>query len=478
MDNLISGIWRYAVWACAACGVMFSAAVPPARAAEASFAYTGSEQTWVVPPGITSVHVVAVGGKGGAGDPDVGPTAAPGGFGGLAAADLAVAPGETLYVEVGGNGTDAGHPANGAGGFNAGAPGGGSVTGAGGGGGASDVRTVTRFAPSSLGSRVVIAGGGGGGGGSGSASGGGGAGGGVTGDAGGFTSGSCGGGGGTAFQGGAGGNGGPNPDGMSGSLGQGGAGVSGGFGSGGGGGGLYGGGSGAVDCGGGGGSGGFGGATSNTSFATDGTGVPSVTITYSAPAVTFSSGGPPGGTVGQPYSFQYTATSTSSLDTVTFALTEGSVPPGLSWSSTGLLSGTPTAAGSFTYTVTARGSSSGASASRQDTISTAPAGGACTNLTGIAAVDCVCATGAPPACAGKLPASVAHGFPRACSTADAGAAARGKKAKRLFGKASRKLKALARTVGKRKLAKKLGASCAPALEAALTDASSLVDSLR
>ena len=70
---------------------------------------------------------------------------------------VAVTPGETLYVEVGGTG---GFPAGGFNGGGAGATRNGiSVYG---GGGASDVRLVSNDEPGSLGSRVIVAGGGGG----------------------------------------------------------------------------------------------------------------------------------------------------------------------------------------------------------------------------------------------------------------------------------------------------------------------------
>src|SRR5262245_57927918 len=39
-------------------------AAGPAQAATVTFASTGAEQTFVVPPGVTSLHVVAVGGAG------------------------------------------------------------------------------------------------------------------------------------------------------------------------------------------------------------------------------------------------------------------------------------------------------------------------------------------------------------------------------------------------------------------------------
>ena len=243
----------------------------------ASFASTGAEQTFVVPEGISSVHVVAVGGKGGGGNPNLIPGS--GGPGGVAAADLAVAGGETLYVEVGGNGTDASDSGSGAPGFNGGGSPATGTSGAGGGGGASDVRTAPRAATGeeaavSLASRLVVAGGGGGAGEFGGISGG--AGGGASGSPG--APASCGGHGGTPNAGGAAGTGMGNA--TAGQPGTGGTGGNATFASGPGGGGLYGGGGGGDDCGGGGGSGGFGPGTSNTSFDTDASGTPLVTITY------------------------------------------------------------------------------------------------------------------------------------------------------------------------------------------------------
>lgn len=115
------------------------------RTVTCTFMYTGSEQQLAVPAGVSSVQVDAFGAPGGG---------SAGGLGGTASAAVAVTPGQTLYVEVGGAGTGT------AGGFN----GGGdpdlvaSSGGAGGGGGASDVRTAS----GSLASRLVVAGGGGG----------------------------------------------------------------------------------------------------------------------------------------------------------------------------------------------------------------------------------------------------------------------------------------------------------------------------
>ncbi|MDR5698757.1 putative Ig domain-containing protein [Agromyces aerolatus] len=60
------------------------------------------------------------------------------------------------------------------------------------------------------------------------------------------------------------------------------------------------------------------------------------------------SGTPPAGIVGSGYSFTYTVTGTP---TPTVSLASGTLPPGLTLSSAGVLSGTPTTAGTFTFTV-------------------------------------------------------------------------------------------------------------------------------
>jgi hypothetical protein len=111
------------------------------------FSYTGGEQTFTVPAGVSSVHVVAIGGRGGS-------AAGAGGAPAVISADLSVAPGQTLFLEVAGNGSG-----KGSGGFNGGA------AGAGGGGGATDVRTASRSAGLKPDDRLLVAGGGGGGGG-------------------------------------------------------------------------------------------------------------------------------------------------------------------------------------------------------------------------------------------------------------------------------------------------------------------------
>ena len=111
------------------------------------FTYTGGPQTYVVPPWCNRLRVVARGAAGG-----LGSGGGPGGVGADVTADVSVTPGQTLQVNVGGQG---GYYPNTLGGFNGGAVGG---TIGSGGGGASDVR----FGGYSLAERLVVAGGGGG----------------------------------------------------------------------------------------------------------------------------------------------------------------------------------------------------------------------------------------------------------------------------------------------------------------------------
>ena len=65
-------------------------------------------------------------------------------------------------------------------------------------------------------------------------------------------------------------------------------------------------------------------------------------------APTITNGPPPNGTVGVAYSFTYTTTGSPTL-----SVTAGSLPPGLSLSAAGVISGTPTTVGTFSGTVTA-----------------------------------------------------------------------------------------------------------------------------
>lgn len=122
-----------------------------------TFAPTGAEQMFVVPAGVTVLSVSAVGANGGLA----------GGLGATVTGTLFVSPGQALFVNVGGDGGTS------ASGFNGG--GNGASLGVfigGGGGGASDVRTISRNAPGTLASRVIIGGGGGGSGSSGTVAGG------------------------------------------------------------------------------------------------------------------------------------------------------------------------------------------------------------------------------------------------------------------------------------------------------------------
>jgi hypothetical protein len=119
-----------------------------------TFSYTGSQQTFTVPQGVAEVTVVAYGAQGGNGQKGAG------GKGGRIQANLAVTPGETLYVYVGGQGGNVSSPMGGFNGGGTGGPNGCGNYGGGGGGGASDVRV----GGAALNNRVVVAGGAGGGG--------------------------------------------------------------------------------------------------------------------------------------------------------------------------------------------------------------------------------------------------------------------------------------------------------------------------
>jgi hypothetical protein len=272
------------------------------------------EDTFTVPDGVTSIQVVAVGGKGGQGALIGGV----GGFGANVASDLAVTPGQLIYVEVAGNGGVGTSVANGGGGpagVNGGGVGGNAANmvttdGGGGGGGASDLRTLLVGVGGSLASRLVVAAGGGGGGGhnSGACFGSGSplcsSAGGAAGQAGSAQFPNGGGGAGTGGAGGGGGGGKADNGTVSGAvgvLGAGGSGGSGGCAGGGGGGaGYYGGGGGgntfcaSADGGGGGGGSSFS-SGNNTSIAADTTGAPRVAITYAVAPPTATITTPAGG---------------------------------------------------------------------------------------------------------------------------------------------------------------------------------------
>lgn len=119
--------------------------------------FTGGEQNYTIPCGVTSVTIDAFGGKGAngtnGGNNSIGGV---GGLGGHAQGVLSVTSGQSLTVVVGGQATGV------TGGYNGGGFGGNAGTsfGAGGGGGATDIR----LGGNTIGDRILVAGGGGGGG--------------------------------------------------------------------------------------------------------------------------------------------------------------------------------------------------------------------------------------------------------------------------------------------------------------------------
>lgn len=143
---------KYSLSALAA--VALTAFALSAGAQTQTFSYTGAQQSFVVPAGVTSVTIEAWGAQGWSGSNT-------GGLGGYATGQLDVTPGETLYVYVGGQGTvSIGDAVPSGGGFNGGGDGttNSSPDSSGGGGGASDVRQ----GGSTLNERVIVAAGGGG----------------------------------------------------------------------------------------------------------------------------------------------------------------------------------------------------------------------------------------------------------------------------------------------------------------------------
>lgn len=134
----------------ASCGAIVNYGAPsvvsntcPNIAATDTFNFSGAMQTYVVPPGVTTVTIETWGAQGGANW--VNNT----NFGGYVKGDVAVTPGSTLYIFVGGQ------PTTTAGGYNGG--GAGDGVGKGGGGG-----TDVRIGGTTYNDRVVVAGGGGG----------------------------------------------------------------------------------------------------------------------------------------------------------------------------------------------------------------------------------------------------------------------------------------------------------------------------
>jgi hypothetical protein len=119
-----------------------------AEAQTKQFNFTGGQQSWTVPSGVSSIKIEAYGASGGNDGNS-------GGNGGYASGNLTVTAGQTLYFYVGGQGI--GCVSGSGGGFNGGGNAGYSGC-SGGGGGASDVRV----GGIQLSNRVIVAGGGGG----------------------------------------------------------------------------------------------------------------------------------------------------------------------------------------------------------------------------------------------------------------------------------------------------------------------------
>ena len=134
-----------------------------------TFSYTGAQQTFTVPSGVSTITIKVWGAQGGSGGWYSNQSyCSTGGKGGYATGDLSVTAGNTVYVYVGGEGESnpcdsraCGSGTQGIknGGFNGGGASQASCGGSGG-GGASDVR----YGGTSISNRKIVAGGGGGGG--------------------------------------------------------------------------------------------------------------------------------------------------------------------------------------------------------------------------------------------------------------------------------------------------------------------------
>ncbi len=83
----------------------------------------------------------------------------------------------------------------------------------------------------------------------------------------------------------------------------------------------------------------------------------SATVVVAEAKTAFTSGEPPAATAGKPYSFRFTADGDSDI---AFALAAGALPGGLTLDEEGRLRGTPGSAGTFTFTVSAKGYSTSA----------------------------------------------------------------------------------------------------------------------
>ncbi|MBX7219549.1 MAG: putative Ig domain-containing protein [Blastocatellia bacterium] len=320
-----------------------------------TFNYTGSLQTYTVPPGVTSIKIVAAGAQGGSVSVSC---AATGGLGARMEGDFSVTPGENLSILVGQQGLTNGADAGGGGGTFVVRTGNVPLIVAGGGGGATNNIGNCGGNRDGLNATVTT---------SGTASGNGLVAGGINGNGGGASSGSGGGGGGfltngtagtglagnngkSYLNGGAGGTGNNNDFG---GYGGGGAGWFTG-GNGGGGGGYSGGGtSGSLPFTGGGSGGSYNVGTNqvNTAGFQTGNGFVTITELVVCPTVTVTNPATAQGGLGA--SFNQTFTATGGTAPYMFTLGSGTLPTGLTLSTGGVLAGTPTQTGAFPITVTA-----------------------------------------------------------------------------------------------------------------------------
>ncbi|MDP3377013.1 MAG: IPT/TIG domain-containing protein, partial [Brevundimonas sp.] len=99
-------------------------------------------------------------------------------------------------------------------------------------------------------------------------------------------------------------------------------------------------------------------ATDSATGAGPYTGSQAYSLTVGAPTIALSPAALPAATTAVAYS--ETITASGGVGTYSYALTAGALPAGMTLSSSGVLSGTPTAGGSFNFTVTATDQSTGA----------------------------------------------------------------------------------------------------------------------
>jgi hypothetical protein len=97
-----------------------------------------------------------------------------------------------------------------------------------------------------------------------------------------------------------------------------------------------------------------------TASSANGTSAPAtVSLTVSTPIVAYAPANPPAATAGQPYSHSL-ASASGGTAPYTYLIVSGAPPPGVPLTSDGLLSGTPTVAGTYTFRIRATDNSTGA----------------------------------------------------------------------------------------------------------------------